>query len=247
VKILFSPSEGKHTGGDAAPISCDSFIFPDLYPKRAHVLTLYNDYIHSCDDASLKKLIGVKKEEELARVRAIDIFKDPTLKAIERYSGVAYEYLDYASLQQEERHFLDENLLIFSNLFGPILARDQIPWYKLKQGEKPGDFAIEKFYAEHFTPALDDYLHEAFVIDLRAGFYLKFYKLRQPHVTMKFIKNGKVVSHWAKAYRGMVVRELAKYRPQHEKMFSEIPFPNLSITEIRKGKLKTEYISEITV
>ena len=204
------------------------------------------DYIRNSDPAAIQKLIGVKKESEIEAVMKTDIFHDPTMKAVERYTGVAYDYLDYPSLNADEQKFIDGNLLIFSNLFGPILAKDQIPWYKLKQGEKLGDFAIEKFYAQHFTPALDDYLHDAFVIDLRAGFYLKFYKLTQPYVTMKFIKNGKVVSHWAKAYRGTVVRELAKHRPQNEKMFSEIPFQNLSIVEIQKTKLKTEYIYEIT-
>jgi len=246
LKILFSPSETKKTGGEGAAISADTFLFPQLYDKRVEVLTLYMDYIRNSDPAAIQKLIGVKKESEIEAVMKTDIFHDPTMKAVERYTGVAYDYLDYPSLNADEQKFIDGNLLIFSNLFGPILAKDQIPWYKLKQGEKLGDFAIEKFYAQHFTPALDDYLHDAFVIDLRAGFYLKFYKLTQPYVTMKFIKNGKVVSHWAKAYRGTVVRELAKHRPQNEKMFSEIPFQNLSIVEIQKTKLKTEYIYEIT-
>ncbi len=203
-------------------------------------------FIQESNTAALQKLIGVKKEHEIAAVRKVDLFNDPTLKAIQRYSGVAYEYLDYASLDHKAQQFLDENLLIFSNLFGPILAKDHIPWYKLKQGEKIGDFAVEKYYLEHFTPPLETFLKEEFVIDLRAGFYLKFYRLRQPYVTMKFIKNGKVVSHWAKAYRGTVVRQLAKHQPQNEKMFSEIPFDNLSIVEIQKTKLKTEYIYEIT-
>lgn len=121
-----------------------------------------------------------------------------------------------------------------------------IPWYKLKQGEKLEGFAIEKHYAKHFTPPLDTFLEGQFIIDLRAGFYLKFYKLKQPHVTMKFIKNGKVVSHWAKAYRGMAVKTLSEYRPQNEAAFREIPFPNLSILEIQTDGLKTEYIYEIT-
>ena len=246
MKILFSPSEAKHTGGSDAPIAPDAFIFPEHYHAREYVLNLYNDYIHTCDAAALKKLIGVKKDAELDKIRHLDLFNDPTLKAVLRYSGVAYDYLDYQSLSENEQSFIDNNLLIFSNLFGPLLARDRIPYYKLKQGEKIGDFVIEKYYAQHFTPVLDTFLEDQFVVDLRAGFYLKFYKLTQPHVTMKFIKNGKVVSHWAKAYRGTVVRELAKYQPQNEKMFSEIPFQNLSIVEIQKSKLRTEYIYEIT-
>ena len=245
MKILFSPSETKRPGGTPPPLQAENMLFPELFDLRKSVLQHYTDLLKNADDETLKKLFGIKKEDQLQANRSVNLFQDPTMKAVMRYTGVAYDYLDYETLSEQEKTFIDENMLIFSNLFGPILARDRIPYYKLKQGEKIGDFAAEKYYAEHFTPVLDDFLHDAFIVDLRAGFYLKFYKLKQPYVTMKFIKNGKVVSHWAKAYRGMVVRALAKYRPQNEKMFAEIPFENLSIVEIQKSKLKTEYIYEI--
>ncbi len=246
MKILFSPSEAKRAGGAQPPFTASSFLFPQLYDKRVHLLEKYMHYLAKSDTAALQKLMGIKKAHEIEILKNIDIFNDSTMKAIERYTGVAYDYLQYPSLEESAQAFLDNNLIIFSNLFGPILAKDPIPLYKLKQGEKLGDFAIEKYYMEHFTPALDQFLEDEFIIDLRAGFYLKFYKLKQPYITMKFIKNGKVVSHWAKAYRGMVVRQLAHYQPQNEKMFSEIPFENLSIVEIQKSKNKTEYIYEIT-
>lgn len=246
MKILFSPSETKVPAGNLPPVTPSSFIFPEYYPKREYVLSSYMKYLNAADYQALEKLFGLKKESEIARNKQINIFNDPTMKAIERYTGVAYDYLDYQTLQKEEQSFLDNNLLLFSNLFGPLLAKDHIPYYKLKQGEKLGDFAIEKYYLEHFTRVLDQFLEDEFIINLRAGFYLKFYKLKQPYITMKFIKNGKVVSHWAKAYRGKVVRALAAHQPQNEKMFSEIPFENLSVIEIQKTKLKTEYIFEIT-
>jgi cytoplasmic iron level regulating protein YaaA (DUF328/UPF0246 family) len=246
LKILFSPSEAKTSAGDLSPIDTTSFIFPELYPKREYVLSTYIDFLHNADKQTLEKLFGLKKDNDITSLQKIDFFHASTTKAIMRYTGVAYEYLQYTTLTQKEQSFLDKNLLIFSNLFGPLLAKDTIPYYKLKQGERLGDFAIEKYYAEHFTPALDQFLKDEFIIDLRAGFYLKFYKLKQPYITMKFIKNGKVVSHWAKAYRGMVAKALAQYQPQNEKMFSEIAFENLSVIEIQKTKLKTEYIFEIT-
>ena len=245
MKILFSPSEAKLSGGSGAALHADGMLFPELFDLRKTIIDAYTDYIRHADDAALQKLLGVKKADELSRVRSLDLYRDPTMKAIRRYSGVAYEYLDYKTLPEPAQRCLDENLIIFSNLFGPILARDMIPWYKLKQGEKLGDLAIEKYYAEHFTPTLDAFLDGEFIIDLRAGFYFKFYKLKQPYITLKFIKNGKVVSHWAKAYRGMVVRALATHRPENEKAFSEIPFENLSILEIQKSGDKTEYIYEI--
>ncbi|MFC2490453.1 MAG: peroxide stress protein YaaA, partial [Prevotella sp.] len=45
-----------------------------------------------------------------------------------------YKHLDYRSLDSAAQEFVDKNTLIFSNLFGPVLAADALPEYKLKQG-----------------------------------------------------------------------------------------------------------------
>jgi len=245
LKILFSPSETKVTGGTKPPITLDNSSFTSCKESKLYILNMYDNYLHDKDDTDLKKLFGIKKESEFLKNSSIKIFEDPTMKAIKRYTGVAYDYLDYSNLTKEGQEFIDNNLLIFSNLFGPLLAKDLIPYYKLKQGEKLDDFAIESFYSKSCKEILDDYLKDQFIVDLRAGFYLKFYKSIYPYITMKFIKNGKVVSHWAKAYRGLIVKQLANYQPQNENSFAKIPFENLSIVEIQKSGLKTEYIYEI--
>ncbi len=246
MKILFSPSETKLPGGTNKSISNDSFFLPELFEKRQTVLNRYKEFLNESSLVTLSKFFGIKKEEDIKKYKNIDIYDEPTIKAVKRYTGIAYDYLKYDNLSKTEQNFIDNNLIIFSNLFGPILAKDLIPFYKLKQGEKIGDFATERYYLKHFSNALDEYLKDEFIVDLRAGFYMKFYDLKKPFVTMKFIKEGKVVSHWAKAYRGLAVKELAKYQPQNEEAFSQIAFENLSIIEIRKCKLKTEYIYEIS-
>ena len=64
-------------------------------------------------------------------------------------------YLKYSTLKQNEKSYIDKNVLIFSNLFGPVLAGDiGLPDYKLKQNEKIGNFQLEKFYNEKFTNKL---------------------------------------------------------------------------------------------
>lgn len=245
MKILFSPSETKLSGGVDDPLTKSSFFLPNLFSKREEVISIYMDYIKKSSLEDLSKLFGIKKLSKIDKYKNIDLFKDPTLKTVQRYTGIAYDYLDYNGLSEEQKEFIDNNLIIFSNLFGPLRANDQIPYYKLKQGEKIGEFSIQKYYRQHFSDALDSYFQDEFIVDLRAGFYTKFYDLKKPFVTMKFIKNSKVVSHWAKAYRGTVVKKLAKHMPQNEESFSQIAFENLSIIEIRKCKLKTEYIYEI--
>ncbi len=243
--ILFSPSEAKSDTSLYNSINKNSFIFEDLYEIRQQALKKYQDYLNSADIDALKKLFGLKKETEIESYKSIDIFKAKTNKAILRYSGVGYEYLGYKNLLEDEKEFLDNHMIIFSNLFGPLLAKDKIPLYKLKQGERIGDFIFENFYRENFTNHLDKLLKDRLVIDLRASFYDKFYKPSTPFFSMKFLKNSKSVSHWAKAYRGMVAKELAKYKPKNEKELMNIEFKNLKIKEIKRNALKNELIFDI--
>lgn len=242
MKILFSPSETKVKGGTTQEKDKPLYLFPKLYGKHEKVLKFYQSFIENESDEILHKLFGIK---DIALFKSVNIFNDPTLKSIERYTGVAYDYLHYHDLNNKEQDFIDKNMIIFSNLFGPITAEYLIPNYKLKQGEKLGLFSIEKYYKEYFSDSLDGLLKDEFTIDLRAGFYLKFYKPKIKHITMKFLKNGKVVSHWAKAYRGSIVKDLAQHQPENEQEFQKIHFENLEIKEIIKRKNSSEYIFDI--
>ncbi|WP_457592842.1 YaaA family protein [Hydrogenimonas sp.] len=243
--ILFAPSESKREGGVLAPIDETAFLFPELYEKRTEAAGIYRDFVQNGSTEALQKLFGVKDETLLDRYRA-DIFTAKTMKAIERYEGVAYDYLGYSTLPEDARNYLDEHLIIFSNLFGPLRGGDRLPDYKLKQGEHIGTFAPERFYKEQFTARLNDYLERnGPVVDLRAGFYEKFYKITMPFISMKFLKNGKSVSHWAKAYRGLVLKEMAKRGIMDEESLLAMDIEHLSVKEIRQIKNKKEIVYEI--
>jgi len=245
MKILFSPSESKTSGGVDKRVQFDDFIFPNLSQKRLEVIDLYTSYINSASSDEVAKIFGIKDQELIDYYKA-DLLQKKTKKPIERYNGVAFTHLNYASLSPSEKKFIDENVIIFSNLFGPILAGGSgIPEYKLKQGEKIGDFKAEEFYLAHFSLAMDDYLLGEDIIDLRAGFYEKFYKIKQPYLTMKFVKNDKVVSHFAKAYRGLVLREIAKNELESIDDVIKLPIKNLAPREIKESKFKTEIVYEI--
>ncbi len=240
MKILFSPSETKAKGGKNIKLNKNSFIFPNLFEKRMFAVQKYQNFIDTSTDLQLAKLFGTKKQTVVDYYKG-NLLEKKIMKVIERYTGVAYDYLKYFSLNTKEKNYIDKNVIIFSNLFGPILAGDNgIPEYKLKQNEKIGDFIIEKFYNKYFTDVLDDYLQNDDILDLRAGFYEKFYKINKPYITMKFIKNGKVVSHWAKAYRGIVLRQIAKNNIQNFSDLINMEIKNLSIIEIKKYKFKQE-------
>ncbi len=243
MKILFAPSESKRSGGEAK-FKLEALLFEPLYPYRKKLLHTYTNIIQKGDIKELSELFGLKKESDILKYKK-DIFHEPAMKSIQRYNGVAYEYLNYNHLSSQSQLFLDEHTIIFSNLFGPIRADDFIPEYKLKQGAVVGEIKVEKFYNEHASGLMEDYLVSEEILDLRAGFYEKFYKPAKTYTTLKFVKNGKVLSHWAKAYRGIVLREIAKARVSSIEEFMKLPIEGLQISEIQTRKNKTEIIYNI--
>ncbi len=245
MKVLFSPSETKTHFAHHPQIDEKGFIFPMLYAKRLEVLHTYETYVRQASLENLQKLFGVKDVTKIHQLSQKSPCHDFTCKAIERYDGIAYDHLSYHALQNDEQQWIDEHVMIFSNLFGPLLAKDLIPHYKLHQGEALGAFKLEHFYKHHFTQAIDEWINGEAILDLRAGFYEKFYTLKSPHITMKFLKKGKVVSHFAKAYRGKVLRQMAMFKPVDENAFLNIAFENLQIVEIKQSTLKREYVCEI--
>jgi len=244
MKILFSPSESKRKISTSKPISSKSFIFGSLYEKRLEVVKAYNNFVMAADSASLAKLFGINDERQIEALRE-DIFQKKTSIAMLRYDGVAYEYLKYDGLDEQAKKYINENCMIFSNLFGPISPLCLLPEYKLKQGEGFGGLKIEAFYKRYFSGAVDEYIGDDEVLDLRAGFYEKFYTLKKPYITVKFLKGGKVVSHYAKAYRGVLLAHMAKQNIMSHDEFSSLQIPELNVCEIRRVGLKNEYVFEI--
>ncbi len=239
LKILFSPSEGKNLGG----IKSQQSLF-GATNARDEILASYQEIVQSKDEEAIKALFGMKKFSD-CEPYIEDIFDAPLLPAIERYQGVAYDYLKYQELESSTQEYLKPNTIIFSNLYGPLLGGDLIPNYKVKQGNKVGDIVPEKFYKERFSYQLDLALGNADILDLRAGYYEKFYKLSSPYTTLKFLKGGKTVSHWAKAYRGIVLREVAKHQISSLEEFMSLEIEGLNVLEIKKIKNKTEIVYEI--
>ena len=65
------------------------------------------------------------------------------------------------------------------------------------------------------------------------------------NVTMKFIKEGKVVSHWAKAYRGVILKLIAINNIKTIDELMNMQIENLKIEEITKQKLNTQIVYSI--
>lgn len=239
LKILFSPAEGKKNGGKE--------VKKELFGSngaRSTILNEYNNILKNGDENEIKKLFGLKKFND-CKPFINDIFNSPLMCAIERYDGVAYEYLDFDLLEEDTKEYLRSNTIIFSNLYGPILGGDTIAKYKVLQGNNIGKFIPDKFYRERFSYQLDLYFANSEILDLRAGYYDNFYKITKPYTTLKFLKEGKVVSHWAKAYRGLVLRAAAQRNINSIEEFMSLEIENLIVKEIIKKGVETQIILNI--
>ncbi|MDR0762752.1 MAG: YaaA family protein [Campylobacteraceae bacterium] len=243
LKILFSPSETKSTFSPAIVNLKNALWKAEKFHLRFKYIELYNKIIQDNNTEELSKLFGIKNE--ISKFSSINIHSCPAQKAILRYIGTAYKSLNYLCLDKNAQEFIDENVMIFSNLFGPVLAGNFLPCYKIKQGESLRGFDIGAHCKKGFESDIDKWLAGELTIDLRAAFYEKFYQLKTSHITMKFYKNGKILSHFAKAYRGLILQELSICRPCDMEEFQEINFPNLVIRDIKKSSLKTEYSYDI--
>ncbi|OHE18266.1 MAG: hypothetical protein A2540_07760 [Sulfurimonas sp. RIFOXYD2_FULL_37_8] len=239
LKILFSPSENKKNGGKET--KKELFGSNDA---RENILSEYNNILKNRDEEIIKELFGFKKFNDcLPYIN--NVFDSPLMCAIERYDGVAYDYLDFNSLDERAKEYIKTNTIIFSNLYGPLLGGDTIANYKINQGNNVGKFVPDKFYKERFSYQLDLYLANNEILDLRAGYYDKFYEIKKPHTTLKFLKDGKIISHWAKAYRGLVLRAAARNAINSIQEFMALEIDGLSVAEIKVIKNKTEIIYNI--
>ena len=136
-----------------------------------------------------------------------DIFNSKCAYAIERYTGVVYEHLDWHSLNKKAQDFLDKHIYIFSGLFGMVTPKTLIPDYKLKMN------VLSLQY--HWSPIISEELEkEDLIIDLLPQVHRKAYKKANNVIAIDFqvIKKGKksAAGHFGKAVKGELIRYIAE-------------------------------------
>lgn len=207
--ILFSPSETKQSGGTSTFAQHHQQLIGGA-EIRTQLIQEYETALTGTEEQRIK-LTGWKDLDNIEQLPT-NLHNAPVLPAIERYTGVGYQYLNFQTLDTQEKTFILNKVVIFSNLFGPVRASDMIPETKLKQTKKLGDINIAKHYNQHTSEMLDTLIGDQPVLDLRAGAYKTFYKPKTQTIECVFLKNGKTVNHWSKAYRGTLLRHVAQHK-----------------------------------
>ncbi|MER7132464.1 YaaA family protein [Streptosporangium saharense] len=202
--ILLPPSEGKAALGDGPPLDLSLLSFPALTASRRKVL---GTLVTLSGKTRAQDVLGLSPGQvgELGKNRQLR--SAATLTAAELYTGVLYDNLDLASLSPGAAKRAASSLLIFSGLWGLLRTTDRIPPYRLSMAVRlPPVGALGPYWRKAITPVLD--AEPGLVVDLRSSTYAAAWQPGQRAVGVRVLKDGKVVSHMAKATRGVIARAL---------------------------------------
>ncbi len=204
--ILIPPSEGK------AKVKSTDITFGETNFKFKREVNQIVRLLGLLNEEDLRSIYGTSQEKsETFHRQNQDIFKSHCAKAIERYTGVVYEYIDFESLDKNAKNYMEKHIRIFSGLFGLLTPNTLIPNYKLKMN------VLSLQY--HWTPILTEEIEkEDIVFDLLPQVHRKAYKPSKNVIKVDFsvIKKGKktAAGHFGKAVKGKFIRYLAQNNAQ---------------------------------
>ncbi|SMD03869.1 peroxide stress protein YaaA [Lentzea albidocapillata] len=205
--VLLPPSETKAIGGEGAPLDLDALSFPELNPVRDKLVSALADLAKDVP-ASLKALdISERQVDEVHRNASLRTSE--TTPALLRYTGVLYDNLDFPSLRKAEKERAYERLAVASALFGAVRGGDPVPAYRLSGGSTlPSHGSLRTVWKSVLEPVFEE--ADEFVVDLRSGAYSSLARIPHAVVVRVVTNEGKIVSHFNKAHKGLLARAIAK-------------------------------------
>ena len=214
--ILLPPSEGKSAPRRGRSLRLDSLGSPELTDARTTLLSALADLCANDPDRAAAALdLGPTQAHHLEANRLL--LDAPTARADKIYTGVLYDALDLASLTGAARGRATRWLVIMSSLFGVVRPDDAIPSYRLSGDTNlPGIGIVSSYWRDHLDAVLAPAAGGGLVIDLRSSMYAGFWrpsaeiaaKVATVRVLHQVGDQRKVVSHFNKATKGRIVRQL---------------------------------------
>jgi len=197
--ILIPPSEGKSSKNTFRTKFTESdFIFSEKVKQIIEILKNNNEEIQKIYGTSLEKSKELQKKN-------LDVFSSECSMAIERYTGVVYNQIDWKNFSEESKLYFNSNIRIFSGFFGMVKPNTLIPDYKLKMNV----LGLTKFW----SPVISEELaKEKIIIDLLPEIHRKAYEHKNIKKVNFYIKKGnKLVSagHHGKVVKGQFINFLS--------------------------------------
>ncbi|MEU7605677.1 peroxide stress protein YaaA [Streptomyces sp. NPDC040724] len=218
--VLLPPSEGKAAGGSGAPLKPESLSLPGLAPARAAVL---EELVELCagDELKAREVLGLSEGLRGEVAKNVELRSAVARPAGEIYTGVLYDALGLADLPAAARGRAEDALLVFSGLWGAVRITDRIPSYRCSMGVKlPGLGALGAYWRGPMASVMPEAAGEGLVLDLRSSAYTAAWKpkgevagrtatVRVLHSqVVDGVEKRSVVSHFNKATKGRLVRDL---------------------------------------
>ena len=195
--IVLPPSETKAPGGSGPALDLEGLSFPTLTPVRSALI----DELSDLEVTDAMAVLGISEKLRPEAEANRELRTSPTMPALHRYTGVLFDALSAPTLPE----LAWDRLAVGSALFGVVRAGDLIPRYRLSGGTKLDERTMRSRWGRLITEALAE---EDFVVDLRSGAYQQLGRVPGA-VTVRVEKDGKVVSHFNKHYKGELARVLA--------------------------------------
>ena len=151
--------------------------------------------------------------------------------AMERYTGVLYRELAWATLPLAARRRGEAQVRTVSGLWGLVAPADPIPFYKLKMSASLAEFGrLATWWKPRLTPAVADLVEGKVVWDLlplehRAAMDWPLTGASR-RVTVRFLDaDGRLVGHWNKLLKGALVRWLLIEQPTGPEALAQFEHP----------------------
>jgi cytoplasmic iron level regulating protein YaaA (DUF328/UPF0246 family) len=217
VLILLPPSEGKTAPRRGKPLDLSTLSFPELEPHRAEVLDALVSLCTTDEPAAAAKVLGLGSTQTAAVAANARLSEAPTARSDAVYSGVLYEALGLASLDGAAKRRATSWLAVTSGLFGLLRPSDRVPAYRLSGDVSlPGTGTVSTYWGKRLDGPVRAAAGRGLVVDLRSSTYASFWRpapdLARKVVTMRVLHEvggvRKVVSHFNKATKGRIVRDL---------------------------------------
>jgi Uncharacterized protein conserved in bacteria len=211
VLVLLPPSETKRRGGDGPPLDLARLSFSPLTGVRTRLVAAL--VALAGDPAAARAALGLSERQDAELASNAVLRGSATLPALNRYTGVLYDALDYPSLRPAARGRADASLVVASALFGLVRPTDPIPHYRLSGGTVlPGVGRLTTVWRPVAEPVLAAVGSERLVVDLRSTSYAALARVSGA-VTVRVVTERAdgarvVVSHHNKATKGRLARAL---------------------------------------
>ena len=215
--ILLPPSESKFAPRRGRPLDSGSLSAPVLTATRERIIDALVDLSERADAAEVLGLGGTQTDLVALNAR---LRTAPTSRADAVYTGVLYDALGLATLSSVAKRRATSRVAITSSVFGLVRPGDRIPAYRLSGDVAlPGLGPVAALWRESLGDAVEEAVGPGLLMDLRSTMYAAFWRpsatspIRVATVRVLHEVAGvrKVVSHFNKATKGRIVRDLLEH------------------------------------